>query len=558
VKVGKKRKIGNLPFIIWLGSLIGFFSTAGIGLRFQEFQKSNIYLIILFGFVAVGIISFILGIAINLYQRFIKKVPKKKQKNKIKLTLIFVLYLSLFPFVVVFEFINPISFIRTIKNNKLKQLFNKKYFGFVIKKIGKFILSLLLVTPIWGTFYLGVAIGADILINGSSVEIIGQSMLPTLENGSFPKLLYAFPFSKIEKGSIVVFQTGNTIKEGELTKFIKRVVATEGDRVSIRNGYLHLNGSILEESYTKKPRSTFGNSFLADCKEIEIPKGYLFVMGDNRAASQDSRELGFISAKDINSYLPISKQKIYQEKWRDASLDTENSFLPSFKIDSYYQGLNDYREKNNLKPFKTNERLEKAAQLRAQSIIDNNELSTDIDDQKYSPKKSLNDAKYYNTISAEINTRGYYDSEDLLSHWTEYKSITQHLLNPQLQEAGIGFAMGQVEGCDVQVIVQSIGGYVPPNYSESDIQSWENSLLKLKEILPSWENIRNYHEIYNNNKSDADRLIEIINIRISRIQTIVNKMRANQWLTSEENKYINEDASLYNEQEGIASRLNSQ
>ena len=106
--------------------------------------------------------------------------------------------------------------------------------------------------------------------------------------------------------------------------------------------------------------------------------------------------------------------------------------------------------------------------------------------------------------------------------------------------------------------MQLFGGYIPPNYKQTDIESWEKSLNRLREILPSWENIRNSPNRYPNNKAKAERLIQIINTRISRIQAIASKMRGNQWLTNEETKYTNEDQGLYNEQEQLGNYLNSQ
>jgi len=49
-----------------------------------------------------------------------------------------------------------------------------------------------------------------------------------------------------------------------------------------------------------------------------------------------------------------------------------------------------------------------------------------------------------------------------------------------------------------------------------------------------------------------------MNIRIGRMEKIVSKMQSNQWLSAEENRWIDEDQGLYNEQEAIAKRLNDQ
>jgi len=98
---------------------------------------------------------------------------------------------------------------------------------------------------------------------------------------------------------------------------------------------------------------------------------------------------------------------------------------------------------------------------------------------------------------------------------------------------------------------------VPPNYNVSDIEGWENNLARLKEILPSWENIKNSPNLYREHKDQAERIIYIMNLRISRIGAIASRMRANQWLASEEKKFVEEDEGLYNEQQELAKLLNS-
>jgi len=113
-----------------------------------------------------------------------------------------------------------------------------------------------------------------------------------------------------------------------------------------------------------------------------------------------------------------------------------------------------------------------------------------------------------------------------------------------------------LNGCPAQILVQHFAGYVPPNYNVSDIESWEQSLVRLREILPNWENIRKSPHLYQDHPDKSERIIQLIQTRISRIAAITTRMRANQWLTNEEKSYIDQDAGLFNEQDELAKFLN--
>jgi signal peptidase I len=82
--------------------------------------------------------------------------------------------------------------------------------------------------------------------------------------------------------------------EKSSTTYIKRVVATGGDRISIRRGRVILNGKLQKEPFIR-PSADCG--ICNEPKTITIPKGYYFMMGDNRGESADSREWGPIPKK---------------------------------------------------------------------------------------------------------------------------------------------------------------------------------------------------------------------------------------------------------------------
>ena len=108
-------------------------------------------------------------------------------------------------------------------------------------------------------------------------DVNGSSMEP-LYNDNTITLFYRL--GEAERQDIVL------VRSDDLGKMIiKRVIALPGDRVSIQNGVVRLNGEALDEPYVAYPGGP-------DLAELTVPEGTIFVLGDNRAVSMDSRLLG--------------------------------------------------------------------------------------------------------------------------------------------------------------------------------------------------------------------------------------------------------------------------
>ena len=123
-----------------------------------------------------------------------------------------------------------------------------------------------------------------------SFWIPSESMVPTLEVGDRIFVnRFVYRFTEPERGDIVVFDSLETDDE-----LVKRVVAVPGDRVRIFNGELKLNGEFQEEPYVK---AQFPNGSVYGPERV--PKGHVFVMGDNRGNSRDSRFVGPVPIENI-------------------------------------------------------------------------------------------------------------------------------------------------------------------------------------------------------------------------------------------------------------------
>lgn len=120
------------------------------------------------------------------------------------------------------------------------------------------------------------------------LQIFGSSMTPTLQDG---EIVFSVKTDKMDRGDIVAFYYNNKI-------LVKRVIAGPGDWVNIQeDGTVLVNDVVLEEPYLAE--KAFGE---ADIElPYQVPDGRIFVMGDHRATSVDSRHtaVGCVAQEQI-------------------------------------------------------------------------------------------------------------------------------------------------------------------------------------------------------------------------------------------------------------------
>lgn len=154
---------------------------------------------------------------------------------------------------------------------------------------------------VWVEWFIvvAVAISAALLVRTYVLQqfaVSGDSMYSTLHNGDrvlVNKLSYRL--HDPNRGDVVVLKTIESIGEKDL---IKRVVALPGETVEYRQCVLLVNGIVLVEPYLD-PEVVQPSNCGADQSPLLVPDETVFVMGDNRGGSKDSRDLGAISYDDL-------------------------------------------------------------------------------------------------------------------------------------------------------------------------------------------------------------------------------------------------------------------
>jgi signal peptidase I len=149
----------------------------------------------------------------------------------------------------------------------------------------------------------------------------GPSMQPNFHTGErviVNEILYKI--RQPERGEVIVFHVPEENRD-----FIKRVIAVPGDTVTVDGDVVKVNGKPIEEPYIQnaiQEAHAKGEEYnsLMDFpngmnQETKVPEGKIFVMGDNRSNSTDSRKLGFIDLKEVIGRADVIFWPVNDMKW---------------------------------------------------------------------------------------------------------------------------------------------------------------------------------------------------------------------------------------------------
>ncbi len=148
----------------------------------------------------------------------------------------------------------------------------------------------------WGRFALDIietlvlAVVLFLGINAISarVRVDGFSMRPTLEDGEFVLVnKMSYRFGEVSRGDIIVFHFPLNPEE----ELIKRVIGLPGDQIRAQDGLVYVNGQLLNEPYIYQAPLYSG--------EWMVSEGQIFVLGDNRNNSNDSKDWGLLPAGNV-------------------------------------------------------------------------------------------------------------------------------------------------------------------------------------------------------------------------------------------------------------------
>lgn len=127
-------------------------------------------------------------------------------------------------------------------------------------------------------------------------QVRGVSMEKTFQTGDYILTSrIAYKFKPIERGDVIVFKS----PQNPDIEYIKRVIGLPGDIVLIKNGQVYVNDKLLSENYANTETTPSEGGIVKENEPLTIPTDYIFVMGDNRRESSDSRVFGPIKINSI-------------------------------------------------------------------------------------------------------------------------------------------------------------------------------------------------------------------------------------------------------------------
>ncbi len=166
----------------------------------------------------------------------------------------------------------------------------------------------------WGAHILAALLAGYLIVTFVLQRTIVQeySMEPTLfENDNLWIEKISPRFGWLKRGDIITIRAGQHLEPGK-KYLIKRIIALENETIEIKDGRVYINGELLEEDYINNAETLPVDPQYA---KMKVPEGHVYVMGDNRDNSLDSRTIGPVPVKDIAGkafvrFWPLSRFKL--------------------------------------------------------------------------------------------------------------------------------------------------------------------------------------------------------------------------------------------------------
>ncbi|MFD3448174.1 signal peptidase I [Microbacteriaceae bacterium 4G12] len=143
-------------------------------------------------------------------------------------------------------------------------------------------------------------------------KVEGASMDPTLQEDDKIIVSKLIGYThNLQRGTVIMFKTDDY--------YVKRVIGLPGDKIEMKNDQLYVNKQLQKETYLsvhEQEAHRLMMKLTEDFGPVEVPENKIFVMGDNRSVSRDSRNgLGFVEKKDVLGtvkavYHPFNKIKV--------------------------------------------------------------------------------------------------------------------------------------------------------------------------------------------------------------------------------------------------------
>lgn len=158
----------------------------------------------------------------------------------------------------------------------------------VLKEIKEWVLSILIAAIV------------AFVIKGFLIDIIqvsGTSMLPNLSDRDRLVIEKVSLYTQnYERGEIVIFKPNEEMND----IYIKRIIGLPGDKVEIKDGYVYVNSKKIDEDYLSP--DIFTAATPNEFSSLIVPDDCLYVLGDNRSISEDSRYIGPIPMKNLRGH----------------------------------------------------------------------------------------------------------------------------------------------------------------------------------------------------------------------------------------------------------------